>query len=330
MAGFGPAPDARRGAQIGGGRHLGNLAMIKIAAVAAGTLMLTSAQAAEISVVGPGETSMTIIAIAGQINAGDEDVFSSKVKGLDPEKTAVALASEGGTFRPALVIANHIRLTGMSTLVPAGRTCASSCAYIWLAGRVRMLDTDARVGFHGTFDARSGVPASQGNALLGTFLGHLGFGYDMVDWVVSAPAGTMHWLTPETAKRYGIDYQVLTPERAPQPPPSTQKRDAQIHKQVQVIEDLQLREQPDPRARNILGAPPDDKMPKGSQVAVIDTCRTWMGSGRGAQDADNIWCPVLYEGHRGWANAYFLADHGERVACVMYPTARGCASTAGR
>jgi hypothetical protein len=96
-----------------------------------------------------------------------------------------------------------------------------------------------------------------------------------------------------------------------------------------VIEDLQLREQPDPRARNILGAPPNDKMPKGSQVAVIDTCRTWMGSGRGAQDADNIWCPVLYEGHRGWANAYYLADSGvdsgERVACVMYPTARGCA-----
>jgi hypothetical protein len=113
---------------------------------------------------------------------------------------------------------------------------------------------------------------------------------------------------------------------APQPPPSTLKRDAQ----AQVIEDLQLREQPDPRARNILGAPPNDKMPKGSQVAVIDTCRTWMGSGRGAQDADNIWCPVLYEGHRGWANAYYLADRGERVACVMYPTARGCASTTGR
>jgi tetratricopeptide (TPR) repeat protein len=64
---------------------------------------------------------------------------------------------------------------------------------------------------------------------------------------------------------------------------------------VQVIEDLQLRVEPDPRdARNILGA-----MPKGSQVALTDICRTWMGSGRGAQDADNIWCPVLYEGHRG-------------------------------
>ena len=91
---------------------------------------------------------------------------------------------------------------------------------------------------------------------------------------------------------------------------------------VQVIEDLQLREQPDPHARNILGA-----MPKGSQVALIDICRTWMGSGRGAQDANNIWCPVLYEGHRGWANAYYLAgQHGERVACVLYPPAGGCAS----
>jgi tetratricopeptide (TPR) repeat protein len=108
------------------------------------------------------------------------------------------------------------------------------------------------------------------------------------------------------------------------------QRDAQVHIQVQVIEDLQLREQPDPRARNILGAPPNDKMPKGSQVAVIDTCRTWMGSGRGAQDADNIWCPVLYAGHRGWANAYYLADHGGRVACVIYPPAGGCASTGER
>jgi hypothetical protein len=108
------------------------------------------------------------------------------------------------------------------------------------------------------------------------------------------------------------------------------KRDAQVHKQVQVIEDLQLREQPDPRARNILGAPPNDKMPKGSQVAVVDECLTWVGSGRGAQDADNIWCPVLYAGHRGWANAYYIADHGDRVACVLYPPAGGCASKEGR
>jgi hypothetical protein len=103
------------------------------------------------------------------------------------------------------------------------------------------------------------------------------------------------------------------------------QRDAQVHKQVQVREDLLLRDKADPHWSNILA-----KMPKGSQVAVIDACKTWMGSGRGAQDADNIWCPVLYAGHSGWANAYYLADHGERVACVVYPPARGCASTEGR
>jgi hypothetical protein len=78
--------------------------------------------------------------------------------------------------------------------------------------------------------------------LLGTFLGHLGFGYDVVDWVVSPLAGTMHWLTPDAAKKHGIDYQALTPERAPQPSPSSPKQSAQVHRQVQVIEDLQLRE----------------------------------------------------------------------------------------
>lgn len=124
--------------------------MIEIAAVAADALMLVSAQAAEISVAGPNQNGMTIVGIEGEIKAGDENVFSSKVKGLDPEKTVVALASEGGVFRPALMIANYIRLTGMSTLVLAGGTCASSCAYIWVAGRVRMLDTDARIGFQGS------------------------------------------------------------------------------------------------------------------------------------------------------------------------------------
>ena len=50
-----------------------------------------------------------------------------------------------------------------------------------------------------------------------------------------------------------------------------------------------------------------------------------MGSGRGARDADNIWCPVRYGNYRGWANAYFLAmNDGRRVACVLYPDAKEC------
>jgi hypothetical protein len=140
----------------------------------------------------------------------------------------------------------------------------------------------------------------------------------------------MHWLTAESAKKYGIDYQPLSPPRAvplaqtaprPEqlPPPSPQKP-----LQVRVLQDLHLRTQPDPRAPDALG-PPNDVMPQGSLVAIAGKCRPWMGSGRGAEDADNIWCEVSYGEHRGWANAYYLAaPDGRRLACVMYPTARGC------
>jgi hypothetical protein len=55
--------------------------MIKIAAVAAGALMLTSAQAAEISVAGPDQNGMTIVTIAGQINAAMKMSFPPRSKG---------------------------------------------------------------------------------------------------------------------------------------------------------------------------------------------------------------------------------------------------------
>jgi hypothetical protein len=71
--------------------------MIKLAAVAAGALMLTSAQAAEISVAGPDQDGITVVAITGQINAGDDDVFSAKVKGLT-RRTAVRSSARVAPF----------------------------------------------------------------------------------------------------------------------------------------------------------------------------------------------------------------------------------------
>ena len=94
-----------------------------------------------------------------------------------------------------------------------------------------------------------------------------------------------------------------------------------------VVEDnLHLREYADPRAPDVLAAP-HNTMPGGSVVQSNSTqeCKVWMGSGRGARDADNIWCPVHYGVYRGWANGYLLAmSDGRRVACVLYPDAKGC------
>jgi hypothetical protein len=95
--------------------------------------------------------------------------------------------------------------------------------------------------------------------------------------------------------------------------------------------DLHLRTAPDPLSADVLGSFlalgsfPANVMPNGSQVTITDRCQVWNGSGRGAQDADNIWCPVVYADHSGWANAFFLVDGvGNRIACLMYPRSNGC------
>ena len=51
------------------------------------------------------------------------------------------------------------------------------------------------------------------------------------------------------------------------------------------ISDLTLRTERDPSSEKVL-----ENIPKGSQVTTNEPCKVWMGSGRGAQDADNVWC----------------------------------------
>ena len=297
-------------------------AVLNLAAVL--SFWSTSALAANITLAPWGDDpAHSIVAIEGDLEVGDHVKFRTQVGRLT--KAVVVFNSRGGNLLAGIEIGKTIRLKSFATAVLDDFRCASACAFAWLGGSPRFMARGAQIGFHAAYTEKAGRASESGvgNALLGSYLTQIGLSENAVVYITQAAPTAMTWLNLRDAKQIGIE--VLPFE----PPPSTQKRD-EVHIQVQVIEDLQLREQPDPRARNILGAPPNDNMPKGSQVAVIDTCRTWMGSGRGAQDADNVWCPVLYEGHRGWANAYYLADRGKRVACVMYPTARGCASTAGR
>jgi hypothetical protein len=90
--------------------------------------------------------------------------------------------------------------------------------------------------------------------------------------------------------------------------------------------DLHLRVAPDPNSQDVLGPPPNDYMPRGSELTITDVCKVWNGSRRGEQDGDNIWCPVVFNGQSGWANAFFLEINGnQRLACVMYPASNGCA-----
>jgi hypothetical protein len=171
-----------------------------VAAIGIG-LVASLAEAAEITVNNPDQDGRVFVDIVGNIEVGDEKTFREKVGVLaDPEKVVVTLTSDGSEFVTAFLVGDHIRLTGMTTFVPTGKTCASACAFVWLAGRPRTFGGGARIGFHGVYVARTGQQPSVPNALLGTYLGYLGFGYDAVVWMVSAQPGAMHWLTAESAK----------------------------------------------------------------------------------------------------------------------------------
>jgi hypothetical protein len=107
------------------------------------------------------------------------------------------------------------------------------------------------------------------------------------------------------------------PLSSPSPNPSALTR-------LRALQSVHLRQKPDPVAPDVFGLA-DQSIPEGSQITLPGDCQVWMGSGRGEQDADNVWCPVIYGNYRGWANAYYLeTNEGQRFACVHYPEARGC------
>jgi len=94
-----------------------------------------------------------------------------------------------------------------------------------------------------------------------------------------------------SGSQYGIFFEVLDPPRTVALPPGPESRQQQpVNPQAQpsspavavrVVQDLHLRQLPDPRAPDVLGPPPDDYMPKGSQVTVVGQCQIAQHAGGG-------------------------------------------------
>jgi len=101
---------------------------------------LVTANAAEITRDG------NAVFLSGPIEAKDLKTFHDAV-GND-EKLTVYLSSPGGEVHPATMIGVLIRDRKLATMVPAGATCASACALIWMAGLPRKLGTRSRLGLH--------------------------------------------------------------------------------------------------------------------------------------------------------------------------------------
>lgn len=63
-----------------------------------------------------------------------------------PAAKVLVLGSHGGDVAGALLVANEVYDKGLSTVIPSGFACHSSCAYIFLAGKERL--AEGELGVH--------------------------------------------------------------------------------------------------------------------------------------------------------------------------------------
>ena len=169
--------------------------------------------AADISVIAGKDGSVDLIIIKGDITAEDEKKF--KQIALNTEFATVVLDSRGGLLRPAIAIGKTIRIKEFATAV-VDAECLSSCALIWLAGDVRYMAKNSKVGFHAAYiedkDGKT-IPAATGNALVGSYLNSLGLNESIVAFVTRAGAAEVNWLNKEGADRLGLPVSIITNRR---------------------------------------------------------------------------------------------------------------------
>ena len=180
-----------------------------LAAAAAALLGAAQAHAADIAVSSfSGPTP--VITIRGEIAAGDDLKFTRFAAVL--ATAVVELDSTGGHLAPALTIGDTLARKGFSTYVGPHAVCSSACGLIWLAGKPRVKQATAAVGFHAAYvpDGR-GIDRENGlsNALIGSYMTRLDLGTDAVMFATAAGPGGMAWITPQDGSHYGIPFEVV-------------------------------------------------------------------------------------------------------------------------
>jgi hypothetical protein len=169
------------------------------------------------------------VTIKGQIVRGDDRIFATVTNGIVTKGAVVFLISSGGSVDTATNIGSTIRGRGFQTAVADEATCTSACALIWLAGVQRFAGDRSYIGFHAAAPrsditvTTSSLPivqdfvppspkideAAYGNAMIGAYLNQLGFSRGTLLYVTKAGPGSLTWLTPEDARKHGIDYKPL-------------------------------------------------------------------------------------------------------------------------
>lgn len=172
-----------------------------------------SVEAAEIKLVD--DDNFRRVTIVGPINALDGQKFKQVADGFVGGATVV-LESDGGSAGAAIAIGEEIKRRKFATSVLANKTCASACGFIWLAGKPKIMDKRAHIGFHAVYLIEDGkpVPSAAANAVMGSYLGSIGIPAAAIYFVTMAGPDGMNWMTADVAVKLGIEvYEPVIPQK---------------------------------------------------------------------------------------------------------------------
>ncbi len=147
-----------------------------------------------------------ILSAEGTVDVGSADRFRTEIDARGEYVKTVMLSSPGGSVADALAISSLIREKGLSTEVPAGALCASSCPLILAGGVKRSVEDGAIVGVHQIYDgsgqkgrAPTGAEAMAmtqvTTARIGRHLQSMGVKPDLWLLGLETPPDQLHYLT---------------------------------------------------------------------------------------------------------------------------------------
>jgi hypothetical protein len=169
-----------------------------------------------------------IIFVTGEIVKGDANHFKRLIKAEKIERAVVMLYSPGGALDDAITIGAVIHESGFVTFVGDNGECASACADIWLAGRVRYVSEQASIGFHraslrNTKTGKYLGPSKSGDALQKAYYQRLGLTEAAIHYLLSADPRDMTWLKGDKADEIGIIATSIKPEEKKQDEAAAEK-----------------------------------------------------------------------------------------------------------
>lgn len=147
-----------------------------------------------------------VFRVSGEFNLHDDRKF---IKAVLPHDRAIVIFGDsvGGSLDAAIGIGKAIKLKQFHTSVAEGASCASACAYAWLAGQKRFMEPNARVGFHAAYTLEGGKDTTisgSGNAMIGAYLNELDLSIDAIIYVTNAGPESISWLDVAQANVIGI------------------------------------------------------------------------------------------------------------------------------